>query len=190
VGQGPAISIAGIGLSFQGPRGGSGAVPRGAFSRRVPLPCQKQFSEKAWCLARGSPQSESSGHTCSNPSKTGVSVQGFVRPEAQNRVRPATISTDSTRIGALRRWRRRKLEGHGQGRLRRASRNPSSRCLASSPRSSARLRHSIAPPETRGRGTQSGAFAAGPPDGAPWRVRHRKLTFMTRRGHEAIDFAA
>jgi hypothetical protein len=76
-GQGPAISIAGIGLSFQGPRGGSGAVPRGAFSRRGPLPCQKQFLEKGATRDRNAVLAEKSEHTYSHRPAIGVSVQGF-----------------------------------------------------------------------------------------------------------------
>jgi hypothetical protein len=76
-GQGPAISIAGIGLSFQGPRGGSGAVPRGAFSRRGPLPCQKQFLEKGATRHRNAVLTGTSGHTYSHRPAIGVSVQGF-----------------------------------------------------------------------------------------------------------------
>jgi hypothetical protein len=76
-GQGPAISIAGIGLSFQGPRGGSGAVPRGAFSRRGAPPCQKQFLENAPTPPRSRRKTKSSDYTYSNRPKSGVSVQGL-----------------------------------------------------------------------------------------------------------------
>ena len=76
-GQGPAMSIAGIGLSFQGPRGGSGAVPRGAFSRRLPLPCQKQFLEKETSCPYSVRSPKSPGHTSSNPAKYALSVQRF-----------------------------------------------------------------------------------------------------------------
>ena len=85
-GQGPAISIAGIGLSFQGPRGGSGAVPRGAFSRRGALPCQKQFLEKAPTHGGLGLKTKSIGHTCSNPARFGGSVQRFERGFAPERV--------------------------------------------------------------------------------------------------------